>query len=540
LIKPVIYCTRARHAQRDGRINQEMGERSGMTSKLTIVEGIDYFGVAQANDPAWSDGDRTLTFGAIRERSNRAAAGFLAEGVEPGRHVAVMLDNQLASPEVIAAIAKAGLVIVPLNTHSTATEVAELLRRTEPAAIVTEAKYVDTMATAATTYSPKLAYTVDSGSGLEAWDALVEKGDADATLPELQEMATFCVSFTGGTTGQPKGVMLNHRSRALTFHYMALDFNLGPGRRSINATPLYHGAGMAYGYGFLNAGTHIQTMRKWDPEHLLRLVKQHQPHQLFLVPSQLSDLRELGVGRMREAGFHHIETSFTTAAPLPTELMSWFVAEFPDIVFADVYGGTEAGVVSVLKTPELARRRGSAGPPWFMTEVKLLDENRNEVARGEQGELFSRSPYLFNGYLDDREQTSTVMTDDGFVTAGDVAVQDDDGFLYIVDRVKDMIISGGVNVYPREVEEHLHQHPSVGDVAVVGLPHERWGEELVAIVVPATGARFDTGELRQFCALSLSSFKVPKRFLVRSSLDRTVTGKLSKDQLRIWARAQDS
>src|SRR5690606_11276923 len=163
-------------------------------------------------------------------------------------------------------------------------------------------------------------------------------------------------------------------------------FNLGPGRRSINATPLYHGAGMAYGYGFMNAGVHIHTMRKWDPEHLLHLVKTHRPHQLFLVPSQLQDLRELGVGRMREAGFHTIETAFSTAAPLPHDLMMWFTTEFPEIVFADVYGGTEAGVVSVLKTPALRQKVGSAGPPWFMTEVKLLDKERNEVEPGQPGE----------------------------------------------------------------------------------------------------------------------------------------------------------
>jgi acyl-CoA synthetase (AMP-forming)/AMP-acid ligase II len=507
-----------------------------VTSKLTVVAGIDYFGQAAAGAPAWSDGDRTLTFGAVRRRSEQAAAGLLDLGIERGRHVAVMLDNQLASPEVIAAIARAGLVIVPLNTHSTSTEIAQLLQRCDAAAVITESRYADRISAAA--HEPEFAWSVDGTPGLRDWNDLVERSTARRELPELREMDTFCVSFTGGTTGQPKGVMLNHRSRALTFHYMALDFNLGPGRRSINATPLYHGAGMAYGYGFLNAGAHVHTMRKWDPEHLLHLVRTHRPHQLFLVPSQITDLRSLGVGRMRDAGFHEIETAFSTAAPLSRELASWFVGEFPDMVFADVYGGTEAGVVSVLKTPELTRRDGSAGPPWFMTEVKLLDADRNEVPRGASGELFSRSPYLFNGYLDDPQQTLEVSTPDGFVTAGDVAVQDEDGFIYIVDRAKDMIISGGVNVYPREVEELLHQHPLVGDVAVVGLPHERWGEEIVAIVVPANGARVDAGDLTTYCASTLSKFKVPKRFLLRDTLGRTITGKLQKDSLRRWAQSQ--
>jgi len=508
-----------------------------MTSKLTIIEGIEYFGRAMSSSPAWSDGPETVTFGAMKARSDRAASALIGLGIERGRHVAVLLDNQLHSPEVIAAIAKAGLVIVPLNTHSTAAEISVLLARCDAAAVITEAKYADRVSAAAASHMPSFAFSVDRADGYRSWDDLIESEGVPGRLPDLNEMDTFCVSFTGGTTGQPKGVMLNHRSRALTFHYMALDFNLGPGRRSINATPLYHGAGMAYGYGFMNAGVHVQTMRKWDPEHLLELVRTHRPNQLFLVPSQISDLRALGVDRMRDAGFHTIETSFSTAAPLPHELKTWFVEEFPEIVFADVYGGTEAGVVSVLKTPELTRRERSAGPPWFMTEVKLLDEQGNEVAPGESGELFSRSPYLFNGYLDDPEQTAEVSTADGFVTAGDIAVQDEDGYLYIVDRAKDMIISGGVNVYPREVEELMHQHPAVSDVAVVGLPHERWGEEIVAIVVPAPGIELDPTALTEYCASTLSKFKVPKRFLVRDTLERTVTGKLQKNQLRDWAQS---
>jgi acyl-CoA synthetase (AMP-forming)/AMP-acid ligase II len=508
-----------------------------MASNLTIVAGLDYFGRTATHSPGWSDGDRTLSFGAINERSRRAATSLMDLGLADGAFVAVMLDNQLVYPEIIAAIAKARLVIVPLNTGLTATEIGDLMRRSNAAAVITESKYSDKISTAMATHEPSYAFAVDSVEGYRDWETLVENGHSVARLPQLDEMATFAVSFTGGTTGEPKGVMLNHRSRALTFHYMALDQNMGPGRRTINATPLYHGAGMAYGYGFLNAGVHVQTMRKWDPERLLSLVASHRPHQLFLVPSQVSDLRQLGVDRMRAAGFAGIENVFTTAAPLPHEMKLWFIAEFPEIVFADVYGGTEAGIVTVHKTPELGLRDRSAGPPWFMTEVKLLDEQRNEVGPGQEGELFSRSPYLFNGYLNDPKQTTDVSTADGYVTAGDIAFQDEDGYLYIVDRAKDMIISGGVNVYPREVEEVLLAHADVHDVAVVGLPHERWGEEIVGIVVPASGRVINEQALKDYAATTLAKFKVPKRFIVRDTLDRTVTGKLQKNQLRDWASA---
>ena len=513
-------------------------EERAVTSSLTIVSGLEYFGRAAASSPAWSDDGGTLTFGELDARSARAAAALVRLGVQPGQHVVVLLDNQLVFAEVIAAIAKAGAVLVPVNTHSTAAEVGEVFERCKPAAVVTQRKYADIVASAAGQSEPQHAVAVDHVEGFRTWASLLEAQSAPTKLPELDETATFCVSFTGGTTGRAKGVMLSHRSRALLSHYMALDFGLGPGRRTINATPLYHGAGFAYGYGFMTAGAHVHTMRQWDPEHMLFLVRTHQPHQLFLVPSQLADLRKLGTERMRDAGFSTVATVFSSAAPLSDELKTWFVADFPEITFADVYGGTEAGVVSVIKTPELSRRNRCAGAPWFMTKVKILDSDGNEVERGQSGDLYSSSPYVFNGYLDDPVQTREVMTADDYVTAGDVAVQDEQGFLYIVDRSKDMIISGGVNIYPREVEEVLLRHPDVTDVAVVGVTHPRWGEEVVAIVAPSPGGAIDEATLQDFCRQSLSSFKVPKRFLVRPTLNRSDTGKLVKSELRRWAVEQ--
>jgi acyl-CoA synthetase (AMP-forming)/AMP-acid ligase II len=514
------------------------GQEHAVAAGLSIVSGVQYFGRAAATAPAWSDDRVTLTFGALHERTDRAAAALVDLGICDGRHVALLLENQAAYAEAIAGVAKAGAVLVPVTTQTTGPELAEILERSSAGAVITQRRFLDVVASAASRYEPDHIFSVDAADDARPWSALVDGPQAASRLPQLDEAATFCVSFTGGTTGRPKGVMLSHRSRALTFHYMALDFGLGPGRRVINATPLSHGAGLAYGYGFMTAGAHVHTMRRWDPEHLLSLLRAHPPDQMFFVPSQLADLRSLGTKRLRAAGFHRMATAFSTAAPLPDDIKEWFVGDLPEVTFADVYGGTEAGVVSVLKTPELQRRERCAGTPWFMTEVRILDGDGNDVPQGQSGDLYSRSPYVFSGYLDDPEQTREVMTDDGFVTAGDVAVQDPDGYLYIVDRSKDLIISGGVNVYPREIEEVLLRHPTVADAAVVGVPHARWGEEVVAIVAAAGDDPIDGVALLRFCRESLSSIKVPKKVLVRQSLDRTDTGKLAKSQLRAWASEQ--
>jgi long-chain acyl-CoA synthetase len=505
-----------------------------VSKQLNIADGVTHFGTARARASAWSDGDRTLTFGALDERSSRLASALLASGARPGQHVGIMLDNRLEYPEIIAAVSKAGLVMVPLNTHSTATEVGDLLRRAAAFGVITEAKYSTTVGDSFGTYEPQLALQMDDGGDFPSYDAFLNGGSADAKFDSVPETDPFCVSFTGGTTGQPKGVVISHRSRSLTFLNVNIEFGMGPGKRTINATPLYHGAGVAYGYGFMWAGAHVETMRRWDPERLLALVSTHAPDTLFLVPSQLSDLRELGVDRMRAAGFHRIPSIFTSAAPLPEDLKRWSLETFPEVGWSDVYGGTEAGLVTVLRPDDIGRKVRCAGPSWFMTEVRLLDKDKNVVPPGEQGELYSRSPYLFNGYLNDPEQTREVSTEDGFVTAGDVAIMDDEGFYYIVDRAKDMIITGGVNVYPREVEEVLNAHPSVADVAVVGMAHPRWGEEVVALIVTRGQTPMDEAALTRHCQATLSSYKVPKRFIQRETLDRTDTGKLQKASLRAW------
>lgn len=505
-----------------------------MSSGLTVVAGLEYAGRSRRGAAAWSDGTRTLTFGEVDERSTRGARGLASLGIQPGERIMILLENQLRSAEVYAAVAKAGAVMIPVNSQSTRAEIAQLATLAHPAGIITQSKFVEKLE-ASEQFGTIPAISVDPAYGCHTWDALV-KGAGDGTpLPALNERDVFSISFTGGTTGRPKGVMISHRSRALTFSGMSAEFGLGPGRRTINTTPLSHGAGFAYGFGFMVAGAHVVTMPRWDPEHLLTLMQAHRPHQIFLVPSQLSDLRDLGTGTMRNAGFHDLPQLFVSAAPLPDDLKEWFIADFPEVTFADVYGGTEAGVVSVVKTPDLHLRGRTVGTPWLMTEVRVLDADKNPAPRGASGDLYSRSPYVFSGYLDDPEQTQAVMTHDGFVTAGDVAVQDEDGFLYIVDRSKDMIISGGVNVYPREVEEVLLTHPTVADAAVVGVPHPRWGEEVVAIVVPSQDAELDTQVILDYCATSLAGFKVPKKIVSRTSLDRTAMGKITKSELRDWA-----
>jgi long-chain acyl-CoA synthetase len=331
--------------------------------------------------------------------------------------------------------------------------------------------------------------------------------------------------------------MISHRSRALTFVCTALEWGLGPGRRTIAVAPMYHGAGFAFGYGALHAGGTLWMLRSFDPERLLAMIAGSGAQSVFLVPTHAQMLRALGDETIKSYDTSSLETLYFNAAPMPHPLKLWVMEAFPSAGLHELYGSTEAGIVSNCRPADVLRKPNSVGPAWFMTEVRVVDDDGNPVESGGTGELFSRSPFLMNGYLHDDEATAACTTPDGFLSSGDVARIDEDNFLYIVDRKKDLIISGGSNVYPREVEDVLIKHSSVRDVAVVGMPHETWGEQVTAFVVAGVMAggfdeRATADELDAHCRAQLGGYKVPREYRFVDALPRNAAGKILKRELR--------
>jgi acyl-CoA synthetase (AMP-forming)/AMP-acid ligase II len=261
------------------------------------------------------------------------------------------------------------------------------------------------------------------------------------------------------------------------------------------------------------------------------MVEQHRPSSVFLVPAHIQMLRSLPEGAVRGRDTTSLATIYVNAAPLPQQAKVWTIENFPSAGLHELYGSTEASIVTNLRPPDQLRKERCVGPPWFMTEVRVVAVDGTPVRPGEPGELWSRSPMVFLGYLDDPDATAQATTDDGFVSAGDIAVLDEDRYVYIVDRVRDMIITGGVNVYPREIEEVLHRHPAVADVAVVGLADEKWGERVVAVVV-ARGEAPSAEDLIGFARGSLAGFKLPKEVRYVPALPRNAAGKILKRQIK--------
>jgi len=357
---------------------------------------------------------------------------------------------------------------------------------------------------------------------------------ADARDPHLMvdERQPFCIAYTSGTTGRPKGVLISHRSRVLTFYASALEWGLGAGRRSIAVAPMYHGAGFAFGYTPVFTGGTISMLPAWNPEALLEMIQRDRAQSVFLVPTHAQMIKSLGDDVLRGYDLSSLDTLYFNAAALPVALKEWVLDAFPGVGVHELYGSTEGGIITNLRPADARRKAGSVGHPWYMTEVRVVDDEGQPVAPGEPGELFSRSPYLMNGYLNDPEATAACTTDDGFLTCGDVVTVDDEGFIRIVDRKKDLIISGGVNVYPRDVEEAVLRHPSVVEVAVVGVPHETWGETVVAYVVAKPGEALGVDELDAHLRPLLAAYKIPKQVVAVAALPRNAAGKVLKRDLR--------
>ncbi|MBM9459201.1 AMP-binding protein [Nocardioides sp. zg-536] len=497
---------------------------------LSIVSGIREFAAATPAATAVIDGERTLTYAELDQRASRLANALTDLGLGRGDRVAVLLGNRLEYPEVAAGIAKAGLVMVPLNPRLTSAEARYIVEHSSTGAVVLDEALSDIVREACEAHA--LPALVLDGSTLgKEYEAALAAQPATDPFRETGEHEPFCIAYTSGTTGKPKGVLISHRSRVLTFYMSALEWGLGSGRVSAAVAPMYHGAGFAFGYAPVFTGGTVTMLRKWDPAGFLDLVERDRVQSAFLVPTMAMGLRALGDDAIAARDLDSLDTLYFNAAALPWELKQWVMATFPGRGVHELYGSTESGIITNLRPAHMRAKPGSVGHAWYLTEIRIVDEDGNEVPPGTPGELFSRSPYLMNGYLDNDEATAECTTEDGFVTCGDIAVRDEDGFISIVDRKKDLIISGGTNVYPREIEEVLAGHEGVVESAVVGEPDDTWGETVVAHVVLRPGHDLDPAALEEHCRAQLAGYKVPRRWYATPALPRNAGGKVLKREL---------
>ena len=498
-------------------------------SCLNMAAGIREFGRSRPHAIAVRDRGRTLSFAALDARSSRLASGLLASGLRPGDPVAVLSGNRMEFIEIGAALAKAGLPMVPLNSRNTESDNAYVVGHAEATALIVD----DTLAAGAGSLVDDLQLVLGfDGEAGRHYESFLDAGrDSDPGI-RVDEMSPFAISYTSGTTGLPKGVLLTHRGRVLTAYASAMEFGLGPGRQTMAVAPMYHGAGFSFAYLGAQMGGCTTILPSWDPEEFLHGLERDKVQSVFLVPTHAQQIRRHFEEPTKYFDLSALHTLYFNAAALPVALKEWVHRAFPGVGVYELYGSTECSVVTVLRAEDSLRKAGSVGHPWFMNEVRLLDDDGQPVAPGVPGELFARSPLLMAGYLKNEEATRDAFNEEGFVTVGDVAVADEEGFISIVDRKKDMIIAGGVNIFPREIEELLARHPQVDEVAVVGVPDEVYGERVAAFVVSRPGQEIDVAVLEGHVRAAVAPFKMPREWHVVPALPRNASGKILKREIR--------
>ncbi len=494
---------------------------------LTLGAGLRAAARRAPRKIALSLGERSLSFGELATRVNRvAAAARHGLGLQPGAHVLLLAPNCLEYLELVAGLADAGLAVVTANPHLTPAELAAICTDAEVRAVFCHAALED-LARANGVVADDAILVL--GRGYEDWRA--RGADATPDTP-VGEGDTFAISYTSGTTGRPKGVCLSHRSRVLTFFAMAVEYGCyGPDDRNLALAPMYHGAGFAFAVAPVFFGGHTRILPKFEPELALRELSAGAMSGVFMVPTHFNALFALPAATLDRYRYPALRTIISNAAPLAQSSKERIVGYFGDGLLYEAYGSTEGGIVSNLRPADQLRKRQCVGLPFPCTEIRILAEDGTPAAAGDPGEVFSRSPYLFNGYWKQPQATRESMRE-GWFSAGDLGRLDEEGYLYIEGRRKDMILTGGVNVYPREIEELLQAHPAVHEAAVVGVPDEYWGEAVVACVVRRPGAKVSAEELTSTCRERLAKFKVPKAFRFVEEIPRNPAGKMLKRVLR--------
>lgn len=481
----------------------------------------------------------TLTYGRLAEQSARLANAMHELGRTEGDRVGLVMSNRPEYAVADVGLTRAGLAKVPMNDMLSADNFEHMLRNSGASAVIVGPRFVDTIKQIAPNL-PSLEQIITIG---ETANTSTENGYYSVPLQTLLETHSASVPevsvsgdslagvfHTGGTTGDPKGVKHTQVNLALNAIAHAIELDIKPRDRLLLTTPLPHSAGLIMAGGLTQGSTHV-IRQGFDAEQALEIIEQEEISWTFMVPTMI--YRVLDLLDSNEHDTSTLETLTYGAAPMKPDRLREGIEQFGN-VFVQLYGQYETpDLITVLPKsahdPENEERLSSCGIPTSMCEVTVVDDGE-PVAPGEPGEILARGAYTMEGYYEMPEKTAETMNN-GWVHTGDIGKMDEDGYVYILDRDSDVIVTGGMNVYSVTVEEVIQQHDQVANVAVVGVPHDEWGEAVKAIIV-SEGSTIDQDDLWSFCADRLADYELPKSFDIVEELPTTPYGKLDKKRLR--------
>jgi fatty-acyl-CoA synthase len=476
------------------------------------------------------------TYGELRDASRRVANALVGLGIEEMDRVAVLARNCLEFMEIEVGIAAARAIMVPLNWRLREGELANLLRRSQARAILVEEEFLGAvleLRRSGEVPDLRTVIAIDRGAADLAYDELLASTSAERPTRRGRMDDPHEIIFTSGTTGRPKGVVWTNGTVLWNSLQQVVDFGLGPQSSTHVLIDLYYiGGRHDFTWPILHQGgtVHVKRSSGFDAEEAVRYVATHGITHVLWVPTMLYEILRLPA--LDEYDTTSLQMIMCGGQPVTVATTVRAQEAFPHTDFIQVYGLTEGGGSVTYVRPQDARRKpGSAGQPSMHVEVRLAGPDGADVPQGSDGEILVRAPSVTAGYWDEPEMTRRLVVH-GWLHTGDMGRFDEEGFLFISGRKSDMIISGGMNVFPSEIEAVLRQHPDISDAAVIGLPDEKWGETVCAVIEPANGVVLDEAAVIAYCTERLASYKKPTSVRVVDELPRTAIGKLKKFLLR--------
>jgi long-chain acyl-CoA synthetase len=499
---------------------------------------IGFWHLAQQHpeQPALVDPDGTrVTAGELLAAANRVVHGLRALGLKPGDAVATVLENERAMIEIALATAQAGLFLTPINHHLTASEIGYIVEDCDARAVVCSPSAADVTRKAAAKVPASALFSTGDAPGFRAFTELT--AGQPSTLPDERRVG-LVMNYTSGTTGKPKGVRrappeVPPDTVAERYAQFLMLFGMKPlDGTHLVVSPLYHTAVLSFCMNHLHLGHRVVLMTKWSPEGMLAVVERERVTNSHMVPTHFNRLLALPDEIKKRHDLSSLRHVVHSAAPCPVDVKRKMLAWWGPVIY-EYYAASEGG--GTLATPdEWLKHPGTVGRAWPMSEIRVVRDDGEPCAPREVGAVFMKmAGYKFE-YYKDKGKTDQAWKD-GFFTVGDAGYLDEEGYLFLCDRKADMIISGGVNIYPAEIEAVLTGHPAVGDVAVFGIPDDDWGEQVKAVIELHEGVQPSSAlveEILAYCGEHLAKHKQPKTIDFTKALPRDPSGKLYKRKLR--------
>lgn len=479
------------------------------------------------------DGDRRITYAALKNRVNTLAGWFQINGIKKGEKVALLLYNSIEFVECFIALAKIGAIVIPVNFRMHKSEITYILQNSDAKMLISHFDFMQDIEEMKDKL-PVLEEVVIVSDDIDASPFIsyndILKKNYSLRLEELNDNDDFLIIYTSGTTGKPKGAVLTHKNVYMNAVNMVLECGLTKDEVQIISTPLFHIGGVsALTMMMLVGGTSV-LLRSFDSQYILKTIETEKVTYAFMVPSMWNML--IKVSDFKEYNVDSLRIICTAGASTPLELKKKLMASFPNAGIFDTFGHTEtSGSTATLKANDALIKTGSVGLPFSIVDVRVVDEDMNDCSPNQVGEIIYRGPTMMKEYYKNPVATEDALRG-GWLHSGDLVKLDEEGYVTVVDRKKDMIISGGENIYPKEIEDVLYTHPFIVEAAVIGVPHEKWGETVKAYVVLTEGVILTEQEVIDFCASKIARYKKPHSVEFIDVLPKNASGKILKTKLR--------